>query len=405
MRIAILSALLALPTSRVSPAAACFDAGQDAWDMKIVGDWLVLGSTHSPGATDPSLSRARSLRPEDLYRIQIDFDAILQFLAQPSRTRLQQPQRVYDAAAIQSLSRMAAELTDAKLKHIATLSFDNLALAGGPPFLGEFGLSTSVSVSLDGVSRGQAIVSPHWVLANSAVRAMAKRAANREWLQKWYRATSAYLFAKRQFASLPEHLDNWKRDVPDDPGEALYEGCLYEAYASDRIQRVIEEGEGRPYLVPKRHQALGKARDIFTSVTNGPEIEKAEAALRLTRVKWLLDDGRRTVEDLLSILPKLESDQALAYYGLLFLGLAQQTENRPNDAISAFEKAHRLYPTAQSPVIALGILQGETSTPSFRDKFLNLGEGDSDPWFAYHLGPGRRLSTLLTSFWQDSAGS
>jgi hypothetical protein len=87
-------------------------------------------------------------------------------------------------------------------------------------------------------------------------------------------------------------------------------------------------------------------------------------------------------------------NRQLRYYAWLFLGAATANSD---EALSAYEEAARLYPTAQSPRLALGDRSALLSLP------LDENERE-DPWWSYHLFPGRdtraafdRLHALLAA--------
>jgi hypothetical protein len=98
----------------------------------------------------------------------------------------------------------------------------------------------------------------------------------------------------------------------------------------------------------------------------------------------------------------LETDAQLLYDGELFLGAAEEALGNYAASRVAFERASTLYPTAQSPLLALSELarrRGDRAGAlgALRQVFaLPAIESDRiDPWWKYQVAQARNADQLL----------
>ena len=375
--------------------------------------WLDLARTHKPGQVDASIHRLREIPLDDFIDLRIDFEALVQFLHEPGLARLRRPGREYSAAELVVLSQMALAETQAGaamplLRQVALLHSDSMMLPGGVALILTQGSSRTQpdsTVMRDGVSLGGAVTPPHWRIARSAVGALLPSAAADPWARQWYEATTAYLFYSLQFAVLPAHLDGRRALMPDDLGVAFDEACVYEEYASDRIQQAVaaERRPGFTHPVPERRPSLERAQQLFERVIAGAPAH-AEARLRLARVRWGLGDASRAIDELTALLPSVAGDRELAYYAQLFLGAAHKTAGNVDKAIAAYQAALKLFPAAQSAAVAALLLQPRLAEADIAglESLLRAPAVDrDDPWRNYYLGPGRKVHVLLDALWRS----
>ena len=242
-------------------------------------------------------------------------------------------------------------------------------------------------------------------------------------VRAWFDATCALFLSWADYAELTRQLNaarTWREQFPE---LLLYEGTLHQAYADARVQafraerrrgrRVPNELQNRAYRrpgigvddpssTPEERQAhpgdagtqadasreRKRAEALFRQAL-GRDAGLHEARIRLAHV--LIDQGRHDAaapllrEALTASLPPF-----LEYYGALLLGRLDEARGDVAAARDRFERASRLFPTAQAPRIALSrlaLLEGRLDEAL---AFLSAGVGDDaaapshDPWW-FHL--------------------
>ena len=213
------------------------------------------------------------------------------------------------------------------------------------------------------------------------------------------------MFYAVQLAWLPAHLFERKLEIPDDAGVWFDDGCLSEEFSSERVQNLAdsERRRGFPLDIPSGKASLERARMLFTQVL-ARDRTHAEARIRLSRVQWRLGDARTSAAELTALLATPLKDRELRYYAYLFLGAARTSLGDLAAAADAYDQALQLYPTAQSPAIAL-LLVNPRMTEDLTGRVESvLGRpivDRTDPWLSYYLGPGRRANSMMSMLWRS----
>jgi hypothetical protein len=95
-------------------------------------------------------------------------------------------------------------------------------------------------------------------------------------------------------------------------------------------------------------------------------------------------------------------EDLLRYFVALFLGAAEEALGNDAQATASYARAAALYPTAQSPHLALSALarrRGDrTGALNALQRTFDLSKTDSerqDPWWTYHVAHGRHAEALL----------
>jgi Flp pilus assembly protein TadD len=104
---------------------------------------------------------------------------------------------------------------------------------------------------------------------------------------------------------------------------------------------------------------------------------------------------------------EVEGDPALRYYGELFLGAAEERLGHADAARQAYGEAATLFPSAQSPHLAMSALArrlGDRAT-ALREMqaVFDLQHAESppdDPWWTYYKTQARDADDLLAALWQ-----
>jgi tetratricopeptide (TPR) repeat protein len=240
-------------------------------------------------------------------------------------------------------------------------------------------------------------------------------------VRAWFDATCALFLAWADYAELSRQLDAARPWRERHPELLLYEGTLHQAYADARVQAF--SGQGRrggskpneletrvyrrsgigvddPSSTPEERQA--HPAEAGTQADASRERKRAEALFRealardarlhearIRLAHVLIDQGRHDAaapllrEALTASLPPF-----LEYYGALLLGRLDERRGDLAAARGRFERAGRLYPSAQAPRMALSrlaLLEGRLAEAL---AFLAAGGGDApapphDPWWLH----------------------
>jgi tetratricopeptide (TPR) repeat protein len=130
----------------------------------------------------------------------------------------------------------------------------------------------------------------------------------------------------------------------------------------------------------------------------------SEARIRLARVLSL----RNRHADALALLqePVESPEPHVRFYAALALGVAAEGTQKPGVAREAYERALALFPTAQSPLLALMRLARERpdddAAKVFAARFALLGPNENgrlDPWWDYFDCHGRNRTQELERLW------
>ena len=219
-----------------------------------------------------------------------------------------------------------------------------------------------------------------------------------EMVKEWYVATTAYGLSRGRPAYIAKHLEDAANIFSSDAMILFYSGMLHETYATPRYQNAPTL-RGIKYSQGTKKAELELARKFFQrSVTVNPKF--AEARLRLGRVSGLLGYHDQAVSDLRTAAEAV-TDPLLKYHAALFLGNELAVLAHTSEAREQFERAAALYPTAQSPLLALSQLaysNGDIQNASvaIERAFARAAHGPSgEPRWKYDLVPDDQAATLL----------
>lgn len=290
----------------------------------------------------------------------------------------------------------------------------------------------------DGRDDGRAVINWHWEVGRELIRRPVPsfetinqdpacetpfRLSRDAIVRAWLDATCALFLSWADYAELTRQLTaarSWREQFPE---LLLYEGTLHQAYADARVQ-AFRAGHQRWRRVPNELQRRAYRRPgigVDEDPSSTPEERQAhpddarmpsdasrerkqaealfrkalerdsglhEARIRLAHV--LIDQGRPdAAAPLLHEALASSLEPFLEYYGALLLGRLHEGRGDLAAARERFERAARLFPTAQTPRIALSriaLLQGRVDEAL---AFLAAGDEDAaappqDPWW-FHL--------------------
>ena len=259
----------------------------------------------------------------------------------------------------------------------------------------------SLVYSADGQYLTTDVESGHWPFASWILTCIQPDPDADEFVRRWYRAIAATFLNAARFGSATYHLQRATEVRPRDPVILFYAGVAHEAHASPRLQHAIGETEPKTNWkmmdgtmigeVPDaefspRSQLKNAERVLREAVRNGAP---PEAHLHLGRAMGLLGKHAEAVPILEQVtLPA--ADARLSYLRDLLLGTEYAAIGRFDDARSTFDRAAGLFPTAQSPLIALSDAairagdRGVAADTLRRLQRLPAASERTDPWWDYY---------------------
>jgi tetratricopeptide (TPR) repeat protein len=360
-----LACLIGAPHAAQSPQGLIVDVRLEAWHKAV--------EAHEFGRADPA---ARSIAEWDNAT-----------LLQAARDLRREP------PPVRALKRGA-------ILHLDIARLYN-TVARGALFPGRQRGEPLTLTAMDGQRRGENWLSTHIQMARELLDIIPGRERD-ETVRMWYIATGSYFEHDRNLAEAMIHYEQALRLFPRDSQLLLGRGCLHETFASPAIQAVVRQGGGvgRQLTVgSERLNLVGADRYFREALKADPRNTEARVRLGhvLGRQRWHKD----AITELQQAL-KTEPDRTLSYYALLVLGREEELLGRTDDARRSFERAAALFPTAQSPLLALARLSFHDGDPRRAESALGRifalsgdESGRFDPWWDYYSGTGRFHESLL----------
>lgn len=414
--------------ARVARIAAvcvlCLPTGVDAaqrggpeWTPALLDQWVVAVETHSAGRVDPPLTGAARWSSDDLRRLWVEAQILLEIVGDPRRTRFEVEPLVYDRRTLNhvrtfrpaeraAIDALAARVrlvgttvfvTRAAMVHtdLVTLAADAVRASAGATTMG----APMLMLVGDGGSAGAESVSLHWMLARMLLVRGVPLPGLDLFVRDWFRATLAMAQATEIFDSV--HLRVALRVLPDDPVVLLLAGCAHEALATPLFQAFAAAARTRVMRpdVESAERELRRAEGYFRRALEG-DPGLSEARVRLGQVLGAQGrhaDSRRELE--LAVQAPLEP--AMAYFAALLTGAAHRALGDAAAAEAAFRRASVLAPDARTPQLALaGVLRDlgdrEGSAASLARALTPPSMHDAiDPWWRYRGIRGHGSATWL----------
>jgi len=362
-----------------------------SYRMERLREWRSAAGQHSPGKPDAAAVKIGRWPLADLQPV---VDYITKLARQPASTirrTLSRPQmrRLLDATDQEvqqgDLTRM---LKQGVLLHtdISLLGLETVVDAYERPRAAAF---------ID----GQVVIHPkriHWQFARTLLDSVPRMS---QAAKPWYIATTAHMQSRRLLAYADENLKRGLDLFPADDRLLFYAGVLHESWASPVNQNaMLPPGVENKY--GSKEAELKQARQFFQkAVQSNPA--SAEGHLRLGRTLGLLGQHSQAVVTLQRA-TKMIQDPQLSYYAALYLGFELEILMRKNEARVQYERAAQLYPTAQSPLLALSHLaRSEDNTQDALQalqRIFELPRGDpwkDDPWWTYDVAHTRDAAALV----------
>jgi tetratricopeptide (TPR) repeat protein len=274
--------------------------------------------------------------------------------------------------------------------------------------------------SRDGSYLGVIEPNRHWQIARRILDYVKMTPVPDPFVGDWYHAVAAFMHRFSYFGELAPHLQQAEKLLPGDGRVQFDLGVLWENRGLPRAQQLLADEHLRNERFPP-----GRVRPSFESSIDvpAPEVANRRAEDRFRRALELdpaLVEARVRLARLLGVRgrqqeARREAEAALygtlggttAYYAHLFAGRAAAAERDLRSASSHFDAALALYPGAQSALLAqsqAALMRGDDGEAAKVLEVLSRAATRrslaEDPWWYYHMGPGRDARELLSALWQ-----
>jgi tetratricopeptide (TPR) repeat protein len=359
-----------------------------------IREWSQAVAQHTPGKPDPAAVMIGKWQAKDL-------ETVISYVTKLASQPINSAKRTLAKAPIRRLLQLTDQ--EAKqgslnrlLKQGALLHTDIALLALDAGVYQDRGEGMAVFAD------GRVFVYPktlHWGLARELIDAIAPFSSQDPMVRQWYIATTAHMYARRLLGYAGQNLKCALDRFPADPRILFFAGVLHETWASPVHQNALLPREVKVSYGSEESE-LKLAQQFFQkAISADPNL--AEAHLRLGRVMGLLGHHDQAVAELQQAAASI-GDPQLLYYASLFLGYEFATLSRRSEARDQYERAAMLYPTAQSPLLALSQLARnsddlEGALLSLKRVFA-LPRKDpwkDDPWWIYDLAHVRDADGLI----------
>jgi tetratricopeptide (TPR) repeat protein len=369
---------------------------------QLVKRWIDASAAHAPGKADSPAVTIGSWPAADLEPVL----AYIHKLASQSTRSLQRTLARGNTRRVLGLTDQEAKQGDLNrllkrgvLLHtdIALLELGTGAPADSRNLMGRF----ADGRLLFGFSNS------HWQFARDLLELLPLPAQDRL-VRHWYSATTAYMQSRRDLGDSGRNLTSALTKFPADARILFYAGVLHEIYASP-VSQNYSLPPGWEIVYGSEEKELKAARKLLQkAVAIDPNF--MEARLRYGRVLGLLGKHQEAAAEL-QVAAGAIKDPQLLYYASLYFGHELEVLGRPVEAREQFERAARLYPTAQSPLLALSRLANQdgdiNSAFSTLQRVFALKVQDTwkaDPFWNYDVAHVRDALALVAEMYSMFGG-
>ena len=155
-----------------------------------------------------------------------------------------------------------------------------------------------------------------------------------------------------------------------------------------------------------RNYMSAAGRDYQEAARNQADLH--EATLRWGRINRHLGD-RRAARRALGQVASSDAPTALKYLARIFLGELSELEQQPADAVTEYQAALALVPSAQAPMLALSRLCDAAADVPCASQWLQRSfdatrRNRVDPWWQYQRGQAWMLEGRLARFRAEGLG-
>ena len=419
LRLAVCLAALMAPALGAQAPGAAADSRVDRLEQ-----WASALERHLPGERDAALKVLEGWTARDIAELKITFSSALQLMRDPSTRIFWMPlpanarpstrrQVFYGPSELRQLQSIAARLTmlgdNHVLKRAAMLHTDSVVLgSGADSSAGPRRSAFFVFHFNDGQELNQQDAIGHWDIARFMLDLVQPskddvrpNPASDDWVRRWYRTAMTRMLSRMDFQI---EIANRGLEIFRDDQELLFLcAVMHETLASPAVQEPLRDTDAKlrdVMGVTTRRGELGRSEDLLRrALKRTPSF--VEARLHLGRVLAELERHKDAMPELTQAVASIRN-QTLQYYGHLFVGRSAAALGDGAAARAAFERAARLSPKAQSPLIAMSHLaygRGDAvEAAALLARVAELPALDSDdPWWSYNTSAGR----FYPLSWQD----
>lgn len=371
----------------------------------LVQRWASAGRDHAVGVADwPAMSVA-SWPDAWLTAAYEEVRLALAIVkARPAEAFFDRRVRQLGVQAIADVNRMA--------RAGAMLHADIAMLTPPAPFGARRALQGSVAgasmMMRDGEAIGVQGNAIHWTFGRMLLDGLRPDPTADPFVPLWYRATAVHQLHHFDISAAMPHLGHatvlLRRDAP----LWLFLGMAHDLRAAPHVQAAIASAAlptGYYVSIKSAREELERARAALERAV-ALDDGLVEAHVRLARVIGLHGEHDRAREHLRLALSRHPGTR-ISYFALLFLGRTEQHLGGADEARTAFERAARLFPQAQSPGFALAYLAaslGDAPAAAAATKAtlalgMNANDGD-DPWWRYFFPAAADVHQHVDELWR-----
>jgi tetratricopeptide (TPR) repeat protein len=375
-------------------AAAPREEVDTGYLLQKINDWREASVRHEPGMPDDAAVSVGKWNPND---VEIVVDYITELASKPEKTI----RRTIARAPI----RTRLGLTD---EEVQKGDLNRILKQGALLHTDIDLLNLEISRRIDpnnmywAFDDGRLKPRPkklHWEFARRLIDEISPSPSKDPMARQWYVATTAFMLSIRHLAYARENIDSALKKFPSDARILLYAGALHETLASP-VSQNIQLPPGREPAFDSKEKELKQARELYRkAIEEDPDF--AEAHLRLGRVLGLLGHPPQAIVELRQA-AALSQDRQMSYYASLYLGYELEMISRFKEARDQYERASMLYPSAQSPLLALSQLahSNDNTDDAIRNiqNVFSLPQKDpekDDPLWIYDLSYIRDTDELI----------
>lgn len=360
--------------------------------IKRLEDWREATAQHQPGASDAAAVLIGSWPVKDL-------EVVIGLIGEATGRPLESNRRKHEISWQTLIPTIKNRFTDDGnriLKRGVLLHTDIALLQLGT------GVNDGNSSTMLSIKDGRTMLldeGRHWEFARRLLDSIDPGPSRDGIVKQWYIAATAQMLNRGQFAYAETNLQRALKIFPSDAVILFYRGAMHETCAAPAIQNALAP-PGVHFRFGSRNSELSLARHYLqNAVAVNPKF--AEAHLRLGRVMGLLGKHDQAVVELQAA-AVLITDPQFEYYASLCLGNELAMLRRNAEACEQFERAARLFPAAQSPLLALSHLarssgDSESALRAIQEVFSLPAANSqlSDPWWDYDRSHVRNSAALV----------
>jgi hypothetical protein len=412
LRRAIVVALVALVAAGGPAFGAGPDQGPSQWLLTLLA-WLAAVHTHQPGKPDAAIGTVATTPLAELEAVLSDVVAIRDRLTGASQNPIAYRGHRFTAGELRQLMaiREGEPVADGmnRLLRRAAVYHADVALVGSSEWSAAERPGRSMTLIGDGQQKRTLASTVHWQFGRDLIDRLTPSPSRDPVARAWYLATGAALQSQRMVSEADDHLSRARQIFPDD-AQLLFRGaCAVETLTAPTLQaalgpdKFLQRSPGASRLVatrPSVRSLLDRAEQLFRrALAHDPTLTEARVRLaRLTAAK-----GRHSEAiDLLQRALAASPPDDVRFVALMLLGDEQIAVALRAEARAHYEEAADLFPTAQSPLLALGLLARERGDrPAAVDALDRLSrlppepEKRVDPSWGYYVMQGRDAGRLM----------